>query len=115
RIYPLFAFFLAAYFIATQFISALHLPGSKYNFYFEHQSYLWLHITNFLREGAHFPEGELFHLWSLAIEEQFYVVMPLLFIFIKTFFDRFSRVFLVVLCGAIVSAFIYKLLFVNYS
>lgn len=47
-----------------------------------------LYIGNWLRVHQGMDLGVLNHLWSLSVEEQFYVVWPLLFVAILTWFRR---------------------------
>jgi peptidoglycan/LPS O-acetylase OafA/YrhL len=47
-----------------------------------------LYIGNWLRVHQGVDLGVLNHLWSLSVEEQFYVVWPLLFVAILTWFRR---------------------------
>jgi peptidoglycan/LPS O-acetylase OafA/YrhL len=47
-----------------------------------------LYIGNWLRVHDGMDLGVLNHLWSLSVEEQFYVVWPLLFVAILTWFRR---------------------------
>jgi peptidoglycan/LPS O-acetylase OafA/YrhL len=47
-----------------------------------------LYVGNWLRAHGGMDLGVLNHLWSLSVEEQFYVVWPLLFVMILTWFRR---------------------------
>src|SRR5215468_981022 len=60
--------------------------------------YFWAQKGNYLRDGLEFEP--LLHTWSLAIEEQFYILFPL-FMFLAL--PRFKRLDLILIAGAIVS------------
>ncbi len=116
RIYPLFTIFLASYLIATQLIPALNIAGSKFQFYFNHQWHLWLQISNFLRENGVFPQGELMHLWSLAIEEQFYLVMPLMLLLLRALSPRHHGLtFLGLILILLISIIFYKIFILDFN
>jgi peptidoglycan/LPS O-acetylase OafA/YrhL len=60
--------------------------------------YFWAQKGNYLRDGLEFQP--LLHTWSLAIEEQFYILFPL---FMCVVLPRFKRPDLILIAGAIVS------------
>ena len=77
RIAPLYVAFLAGLFIV---LPALHAPSNDQYQQLRHgQAWFWLYLTNvwiLLRNGV---DASLFgtgHLWSLSVEEQFYLVWP---------------------------------------
>lgn len=110
RIFPLFVLFLGVYFFATQNIAGFDIHGSKYQFYFDNQLYLWFQGINFLRENEQFPQGELAHLWSLALEEQFYLALPLLYWLNKILFKlKAVKIFLCFLIISLLSIWLYKI------
>jgi len=48
------------------------------SYYREHQGWFWLYIQNWLYSIEGWPDVKaLHHFWSLAIEEQFYIIWPL--------------------------------------
>jgi len=81
RIFPLYYGVLAAVLLVIPAVClALGRPvpyQSLFSKLQENQVYLWTYTSNFLRgEGDHEFPG-MSHFWTLAIEEQFYVVWPL--------------------------------------
>ena len=84
RIFPLYYGVLVGLFvllpIAATFIPRLSrlLEGDYYSALWENQVWLWTYLQNFLQaQGPHRLPG-LGHFWTLAIEEQFYLVWPLI-------------------------------------
>src|SRR5699024_8555534 len=60
-------------------------------FYFSN----WWYIATDVNYFEQFAIMPLKHLWSLAIEEQFYIVFPILFIFILLAFKKYRNVVLI--------------------
>lgn len=76
RIFPLYYLSLAIGLIAYPLISGDSLAGA------ENQIWLWTYLSNWAaplgNEVAAYP-----HMWSLAVEEQFYLVWPLIVFFLS--------------------------------
>lgn len=90
RIFPL-------YYLALTAIFLLKFAWPTADFYpRENQAWLWLYLTNVimtLKGGGGF--GILEHFWSLAVEEQFYLIWPFIV-------HRFNRETLMKIAGAAV-------------
>jgi peptidoglycan/LPS O-acetylase OafA/YrhL len=69
RIFPLY---YGALFAFTIVLPALGLIPASYR---EHAVWYWLYVSNWTEPAWH---GQLPHFWSLAVEEQFYLLWPLL-------------------------------------
>lgn len=102
RIFPLYYFVL----ILCLLIIPPVFFGPSFEYYTSNQLWFWLYIQNWLYSKTGFPENHsLVHLWSLAIEEQFYLFWPFivrifnvkkLFIFsiLIIVFSQFFRLYL---------------------
>ncbi len=91
RIFPLYYGVLGALFVVLPLMGMLPIPqlkgllaGDYYKALWDNQAWLWLYLQNFLQaRGEHQLPG-LGHFWSLAIEEQFYLVWPFLVYFLSS-------------------------------
>lgn len=85
RIFPLYYGVLVALFVILPLLAMLPglplqkvLSGGYYRQLWNNQAWLWFYLQNFLQaKGRHQLPG-LGHFWSLAIEEQFYLIWPFL-------------------------------------
>ncbi|MGH7179181.1 MAG: acyltransferase family protein, partial [Tepidisphaeraceae bacterium] len=87
RIFPLYYGTIAVLAVFVPFV--LRMDIAEHRPFVANQHWLWLYLTNFAQAFGH-PEamGRLGHLWSLAIEEHFYLAWPLVIFF----FNRESAI-----------------------
>lgn len=80
RIFPLYFLFLSIIFIVFPQFAPSVLGDMSY--YKDNQIWYWTYLQNWLLSFEGFPENySLHHLWSLAVEEQFYLIWPVLVFF----------------------------------
>jgi peptidoglycan/LPS O-acetylase OafA/YrhL len=92
RIAPLYYGCLLIFFIVLPLFSRKYQEvfGSLYDI----QWWYWLYISNWRQVFYGLPPNPLFfHFWSLAVEEQFYLVWPVIFILLRSFKQRLAFVF----------------------
>lgn len=77
RIFPLYYSVLIFVFLVLPLAALVRPLPAIYSQDFNHQVWLWTYLQNYLQaRGAHQLPG-FGHFWSLAVEEQFYWVWPL--------------------------------------
>jgi peptidoglycan/LPS O-acetylase OafA/YrhL len=81
RIFPLYYLLLVICLIILPLLPSLK---DSMQYYTTHQWWFWLYLQNWLYI-LHPPERDnlLLHLWSVAVEEQFYLIWPFAILFIK--------------------------------
>ncbi len=80
RIFPLYFMFLLIIFVLIPIIAPGILGDMSY--YHQNQLWIWTYLQNWLFSLKGFPENySLHHLWSLAVEEQFYIFWPFVIYF----------------------------------
>lgn len=87
RIFPLYYGVLIIFFlIVPLFVSQSKL--APFSIYYDNQVYFWTYLQNWillLKEAYLKGVSRIFlHLWSLAIEEQFYIVWPFIILLFNT-------------------------------
>ncbi|HEV8270931.1 MAG TPA: acyltransferase [Chitinophagaceae bacterium] len=98
RIFPIYFLFIIIFFAAVFLISKPHhFVFLKENFF-----YYFIYLQNFLFvfKGLE-PEKYLNHLWSLAMEEQFYFLWPLAIYYIRDL-KRLKKILWFIICFAFV-------------
>lgn len=85
RIFPLYYLSLAFFFLILPFFNWTYLVP-HFDYLYAHQNWFWLYVQNWLAatDGNWPLQNILSHFWSLAIEEQFYIVWPFLILFVPT-------------------------------
>jgi peptidoglycan/LPS O-acetylase OafA/YrhL len=107
RIVPLYFIFLII-FLITWFCFSSATTLSAFPFYSLNWSYFfvflqnWIFITDYTETKVH-----LQHLWSIAVEEQIYIVFPLFVLFLKSK-KKILTACLLLLCVAVISRCIYS-------
>lgn len=104
RIFPLYYGVLVAIFVVLPRISPVEVPGLRD--VSQHQVWLWTYSTNFgtiLKGAGCFNSGFIFtyHFWSLAAEEQFYLVWPLVVLLLRR--ETLTRLCILGVCLGFVS------------
>ncbi len=96
RIFPLYFLCLVIFL----FIIPGLFPPPGVGYYQENQVWLWTYLQNWLYIFKPTDATPLHHLWSLAVEEQFYLVWPLAILFIRN--HKLLLVFIsLVLCAVL--------------
>jgi peptidoglycan/LPS O-acetylase OafA/YrhL len=108
RIFPVYYLTL---FIILFVIPAL-APGAistSIDYYKQNQLYIWFYLQNWLFIFKQPPDNLLSHLWSLAVEEQYYFLWPFLLFLIKDlkklFYIMLSLLLLVIFLRFIIWTF----------
>lgn len=84
RILPLYYLVLIIFYIAAPIVFSQTNSSSTYSYYTENQHWYWLFGENwlFIKKGLP-PEPYLQHFWTLAVEEQFYLLWPVVVFLLK--------------------------------
>lgn len=78
RIFPLYYGTLLVFFLLLGPLLRGATCDPQFPWLAAHQGWFWAYVQNWLFAFGQWPSTMLGHFWSLAIEEQFYVVWPLL-------------------------------------
>jgi len=81
RVFPLYYLCLVVFLFV---LPLLGLYKDQFQFYVSNQLWFWFYLQNWLL-SFHFPRmgSMLNHFWSLAVEEQFYLVWPFIILWLK--------------------------------
>lgn len=80
RVFPLY--YLAIFLFLVLIPSLVRMPF-RIDYFTSNQIYFWLFLQNWLLIFNKTDQSFLNHLWSMAVEEQFYLLWPLVFAFIR--------------------------------
>jgi len=78
RIFPVY------YLVLVLSIFVLPLIVNNLHFYIENQLWFWLYLQNWLYVFKIPDNGFLLHFWSLAVEEQFYLLWPFIMLLVRS-------------------------------
>lgn len=80
RVFPLYYLGLILFLVVLPNIKTVPL---RLDYYIHHQAWLWIYLQNWLYIYSPPNESTLNHLWSLAVEEQFYLLWPLVILILR--------------------------------
>ena len=80
RVFPLYYLSLILFFII---LPVLSINTLNVDYYKQNQVWFWSFLQNWLMIFNPPKESSLVHLWSMAVEEQFYLLWPLIILFVK--------------------------------
>lgn len=103
RIFPLYYFYLALAALLSILLFNLGALTKKMEVFWEHLPYALTFTYNFFYVVAKEPSMFLSHFWTLSVEEQFYILWPLLIFLTPE--KHFKKLFF----GAILFGFLFRL------
>ncbi len=114
RIFPLYYGCLLFFFLLLPVFYSKYAQifGSLYNI----QLWYWLYISNWRQVYYGLPPNPLFfHFWSLAVEEQFYIIWPVLFLLFQSFKGRLAIISVLLLTSIAIRIWYYGMNNVYYN
>lgn len=114
RIFPLYYGILLLFFAVLPliYIKYQQIFGSLYNI----QIWYWLYISNWRIILYGLPPNPLFfHFWSLAVEEQFYLIWPIVFFLITSFNRRVLIILILLTLSILIRILLYGVKSVYYN
>jgi peptidoglycan/LPS O-acetylase OafA/YrhL len=106
RIFPLYYGFLIFFILILPLLISPSSYSKSFQLLKDNQLFYWLYIPNYL--FSFYPEKiKFFHLWSLAIEEQYYMIWPLFVRYLNV------RKLMVILIAVIITSFCLRCYFVS--
>ncbi len=97
RIFPLYYLSLVLFLVILPRVQS----GLNLSYYVHNQAYIWTYLQNWLyvfKDPS--PQNGLDHLWTLAVEEQFYLLWPFMILLLKK--PRRLILFVVLLLAAVI-------------
>jgi peptidoglycan/LPS O-acetylase OafA/YrhL len=83
RIFPLYYFYLALMAVVAYWLISLDVRKGPMQIYLDQVWYAVLYVYDFFYRASWFqPSQFLDHFWSLSVEEQFYIIWPLLLLLV---------------------------------
>lgn len=83
RIFPLYYFYLALMAVVAYWLMSADIRPNYMQIYFDQVWYAVLYVYDFFYRAPWFqPSLFLDHFWSLSVEEQFYIIWPLLLLLV---------------------------------
>lgn len=114
RIFPLYYFYLALMAVVAYRMIALDFRPKYMEIFFNQVWYAVLYVYDFFYRMPWFqPSQFLDHFWSLAVEEQFYIVWPLLLLLVPQ--KHLKRLFVLFIILGIVFRFLLYLWYLSGS
>lgn len=83
RLFPLYYLFLITFFLLYKFAQLYLGNPSAYPYLFTYTSNFFYHLSLY-DMNSNAPVGIFNHTWSLAVEEQFYIIWPIIVLFTPT-------------------------------
>jgi peptidoglycan/LPS O-acetylase OafA/YrhL len=95
RIFPLYYACLAFIFIVLPLF--YHKYETYFGTLFRIQTWYWTYMSNWRIIWLGLPANPLFfHFWSLAVEEQYYLIWPMIFLLIRAFRNRLLFIYFLI-------------------